>query len=56
MVEFGSKEKVPKVPRAVSPLRMKLRTFFDAMGFIPIPTLAIMALVAAAFLIFRLLF
>ena len=53
---LNSSPKAPKNVRAHSPLREKLRTFFDTMGFMLLPTLCIMALVAAAFLIFWLLF
>ena len=53
---LNSSPKAPKTVRAYSPLREKLRTFFDTMGFMLLPTLCIMALVAAAFLIFWLLF
>ena len=53
---LNSSPKAPKTVRAYSPLREKLRTFFDTMGFMLLPTLCIMALVAAAFLFFWLLF
>ncbi len=40
-----------KTSSYTAPMKEKLRTFFDAMGFMLLPTLAMAGILAAAFLI-----
>ena len=44
-------QKQPRPVRYSAPLKQKLQTFFDAMGFMLLPTLAITGILIATFLI-----
>lgn len=50
------KDGYAKPLRYLSPLREQLRTFFDAMGFMLLPTMAIVGILLLAFAIIYLLF